>query len=135
MSIQCRTLLALAGLLAIGAAAVAQDGAGTAPRPNDPGRDGAPAAERRPDVMGRIATVSPDGRTITVNAPPRPTAEGQPPPRDARPEPVQVTVTDKTRLLFFGVGDGEAKLTPGLMAMVWLDEGSKDQAGRIRLMK
>jgi hypothetical protein len=85
--------------------------------------------------MGRVVDVSADGRTITVAAPPRPPAGGQPPAPDAKPEEVKVTLGDRTRVLFFGVGDDEALPTPGLMAMVWLEPGSKDQAARVRFMK
>src|SRR5258705_13367758 len=105
-----RTLIVmLGGVLAAGAALFAQDPPAP-PRGNEPpgGRAAAPG-ERRPDVMGRVASVSPDGRSLPINVPPRPAGDGQPPPRDARPEPTQVTVTDRTKVLFFGVGDGEAR--------------------------
>jgi hypothetical protein len=36
---------------------------------------------------------------------------------------------------FFGVGEDQARPAPGLMAMVWLADGSKDQAARVRFMK
>jgi hypothetical protein len=124
--------LALAGLT------VAATGIGFAQNPPAPAPGGGqrvPAAERRPDLQGRVTAISPDGRTLTVNALPRPAADGQPPARDARPEPAQVIVTDRTQVLFFGVGENEAKLAPGLMAVVWLEEGSKDQAARVRLMR
>jgi hypothetical protein len=99
------------------------------PRPGDR----APAADRRPDVMGRITAVSPDGRTLTVVAPPtRPGAADQP---AARPEPATVQLTDRTVSLFFGVPEGEAHPAQGMMAMVWLEPGSKDQAARVRFMK
>jgi hypothetical protein len=136
MSARRRSLIVmLGGALVAGAVAFAQDQPAP-PRGNEPagGRDAA-AAERRPDVMGRVAAVSPDGRTLTINVPPRPAGDGQPPPRDARPEPTQVIVTDRTKLLFFGVGDGEARLMPGQMAMVWLADGSRNEAARVRLMK
>src|SRR4051812_22576590 len=92
-----------------------------------PGREGAPPGERRPDVMGRVTAIAPDGKSLTVALPPRP-VDGQPPARDARPETANVALTDKTQLLFFGVGEGEAKPAQGLMAMVWLEENSKDRA-------
>jgi hypothetical protein len=83
--------------------------------------------------MGRVTAVSPDGRTLTITAPPqRPAAGGDQAPR---PEPTTVTVTDRTHLIFFGVAEGEARPTPGQMAMVWLQEGTKDEAARVRLMK
>jgi hypothetical protein len=100
--------------------------------PPRPGEPRAPA-DRRADVMGRVTAVSPDGRTLTILAPPpRPAADQ---PAAPRPEPITVTLTDRTHLMFFGVGEGEAKPAPGLMAMVWLDEGSKDQAARVRFMR
>jgi hypothetical protein len=83
--------------------------------------------------MGRVTSVSPDGRSITV-APPsnRGGPDGQP---GGRPEPVTVVLTDRTQAQYFGVGEGEAKPAAGLMAMVWLDEGSRDQAARVRFMR
>ncbi len=103
------------------------------PRPGDP--RGAASTERRADVMGRITAVSPDGRTLTITAPPQRPAAGGDQAAPPRSEPTTVTLTDRTHLIFFGVAEGEAKPTPGLMAMVWLDEGSKDQAARVRFMK
>jgi hypothetical protein len=124
--------LSLAGL--IGVAALAQTPPGSPPpRPGEPGRE-APQ-ERRADVMGRVTSVSPDGKTLTLSAPPRPGPDGQPPARDARGEQVTVNVTDRTQMSFFGIGEGEARPAPGLMAMVWLDEGSRDQAARVRFMR
>ena len=122
--------LALAGLIAGATLTLAQP----QPRPDDAARPGAAApGERRPDVMGRVATVSPDGKRLTINAPPaRPQNDGQPP---ARPEPTTVNLSDKTQLNFFGVGDNEAKPAPGLMAMIWLEDGSRDQAARVRFMR
>jgi hypothetical protein len=128
--------LSLAGLL--GVAALAQNppgsGAPPLPRPGEPGRDAAPQ-ERRPDVMGRVTNVSQDGRTLTVATAPRPGPDGQPPARDARGEQATVTLNDRTQMVFFGVGGGEARPAVGLMAMVWLDEGSKDAAARVRFMR
>src|SRR5688500_10929472 len=119
--------LTLGGLIAV--AAFAQNPPGSPPpRTGDPaGLDAAPR-ERQADVMGRVATVSPDGRSVTLDTPPRPGPDGQPPARDARGERVTVNLTDRTVVSFFGVGEGEARPAPGLMAMVWLDEGSRDQA-------
>jgi hypothetical protein len=91
--------------------------------------------ERRADLMGRVESVSPDGRTLTLSMPPRPGPDGQPPARDARPEQATVNVGERTQMNFFGVGEGEARPAPGLMAMVWLEEGSRDQAARVRFMR
>lgn len=91
--------------------------------------------EKRADLMGRVTAVAPDGQSLTLSMSPRPGADGQPPARDARPEQVVVTLTDKTKLLFYGVLEGAAHPAAGQMAMVWLEEGSKDQAARVRFMK
>ena len=100
-----------------------------------PGAEGPGAPRQAPaDLMGRVVEVSDDGRTITLAMSPRP-ANNQPPAADTKPEEAKVALTDKTRTLFFGVGDGEARPAPGLMAMVWLEPGSKDQAARVRFMK
>jgi hypothetical protein len=125
---------ALTGLMATQSFAQTQPPRDADPRATDP-RAAAdrPPQERRPDVMGRITAVSPDGRTLTLVSPPtRPGAADQPP---ARSEPATVVLTDRTQSLFFGVSEGEAHPTQGMMAMVWLDAGSKDQAARVRFMK
>src|SRR5438445_5116822 len=91
------------------------------PRPGDLQR--ADPADRRPaepraDIAGRVASVSPDGRSVTVSIQPR-RAEGPraAAPPDARGEQTTFVITDRTQLAFFGVGEGEARPAPGLMAM------------------
>jgi len=116
----------LAAALMAGSIVQAQPAAA---RPGEPGA--APAGEKRPDVMGRVVNVSEDGKTLTLAMPPREGAGA----REARPEEVRIMLSDRTRAAYFGVGDGEAKPAQGLMAMVWLEEGSKDQAARVRFMK
>ena len=128
--------LALTGLMASQTLAQSAPPRDPDPRATDPRVPAAadrPPQDRRPDVMGRITSVSPDGRTLTIVSPPaRPGAPDQPP---ARPEPATIVLNDHTVSLFFGVGEGEARPTQGMMAMVWLDPGSKDQAARVRFMK
>lgn len=94
-------------------------------------RDGQ-TQEKRADLMGRVTAVSPDGHSLTLSMAPRPAADGQPP---ARGEEAVVILNDKTKMLFFGVTDGRAHPEAGQMAMVWLEEGTKDQASRVRFMK
>src|SRR5204863_1003635 len=125
--------LAFWGLAVVPSLALAQ--VPPAARPGDVPRAAAPAGERRSDLMGRVTEVSPDGRSVTIAMSSRPPAEGQPPPRDARPESATFTLSDRTEMAFFGVGEGEARPAPGLMAMVWLEEGSKDRAARVRFMR
>lgn len=91
--------------------------------------------EKRADLMGRVTAVSPDGHSLTLSMAPRPGPDGQPPARDAQGEQAVVILSDKTKMLFFGVTDGRAHPEAGQMAMVWLEEGTKDQAARVRFMK
>src|SRR5436190_23996156 len=116
--------IALAGSLAIAAVAFAQNQSTPyPPRGADAPRAENPSRDKRADLMGRVATVSPDGRSITLSMTPRSAPEAQPPPRDARPEQATFMLTDHSQVSFFGIGEGEAKPAPGLMAMVWLEEG------------
>jgi hypothetical protein len=122
------TLVATA-LLAVPTFSQAQE------QPRDPNRAAdiaRPSDQPRADIMGRVTTISPDGKILTLTPAPRPGPNGEPP---ARPQPVNVTLTDKTQTLFFGVGENQAQPTAGQMAMVWLEPGSKDQAARVRFMK
>lgn len=125
---------ALLGLLAL---PTFGDDPGAPPRESRDSRavPDAQPQERRADLMGRVTAVSPDGHSLTLSMPPRPGPDGQPPARDARGEQTVVMLTDKTKLLFFGVTEGHAQPAAGQMAMVWLEENSKDQAARVRFMK
>jgi hypothetical protein len=125
--------LALAATLALSTAALAQQDAPPPDRRDAPDR--AQSQERRADVMGRVTAVSPDGKTLTVTMPPKPPENGQPPTRDLKPEEATVTLSDATRVVFFGVAEGQARPAVGQMAMAWLEEGSKTRAARVRLMK
>jgi hypothetical protein len=102
--------------------------------PGQPGAEPGRPREAPADLSGRVVEVSPDGKTITLATPPR-GQPNQPPAPESKPDEVKVTLSDRTRTLFFGVGDNQAQPTPGLMAMVWLEPGSKDQAARVRFMK
>lgn len=81
--------------------------------------------------MGRVVAVSGDLRTITIAMPPREAQAGA----NARPEEKRINLNERTKMLFFGVGEGEAKPAVGQMAMVWLEQGSSDIAARARFMK
>lgn len=128
-----RTLVmcAVAGLAAL---VMAQQSGPGGQGPAGAGAEGREPSEKKPDLMGRVAGISGTGRQITVVLPPR-GGDGQPITRDAKPEEVRVTLTDKTRQQFFGVEEGEAVPAPGLMVMVWFEEGSRDTAARVRFMK
>jgi RNA polymerase sigma factor (sigma-70 family) len=83
--------------------------------------------ERDPQVFGKVAAVSKDSKTITLELRGR--------GRDEDTPKLDVKITDKTRLAFYGVGPGEAKPAEGLGAQVLLNEGSKDTAAGILFIK
>ena len=81
--------------------------------------------EERPDVQGRVVSVSPDGRTVTVE-----TREG-----DRPGGKVDLRLAPYTQALFYGVDQGGAKPTPDYQVVAWLEKGSRDVPARIRFMK
>ncbi|HKB41786.1 MAG TPA: sigma-70 family RNA polymerase sigma factor [Gemmataceae bacterium] len=79
----------------------------------------------KPDLTGQISAVSSDFRTITLSLPPR--VKGDP------PTSIDIKLTDKTKLSYFGVDSNGENLTVGYVAQVWLVEGSQDTAAGVRL--
>ena len=75
-------------------------------------------------ITGRVTAVAADGKSITVE-----TFRG----RDEEAKKIEVKLTDKTEVIFSGVGPGGAKPTEGYAAMVWTAEGSKDTATKMHL--
>jgi hypothetical protein len=86
-------------------------------------------SRRAPDLMGDVAAVSKGGTTLTL------TLAGQERRRrDEEPKKVDVHTTDKTTLIFDNVTPGQAEIAEGMRALVWLEDGSKDQARRMMLV-
>jgi RNA polymerase sigma factor (sigma-70 family) len=84
---------------------------------------------RRPEVSGRVAKVSPDGKMLTFSIPARGRGD------DATPEKtINVEITDKTVVAYNYIGRGGAKPTEGYDAEVWLERGSMDKAGRVHFL-
>jgi hypothetical protein len=81
--------------------------------------------EERPDVQGRVLSVSPDGRTVTVETRDRDQATGR----------VDLRIAPYTQSLYFGVDRDGARPTPDYQVVAWLEKGSKDTPVRIRYMK
>jgi hypothetical protein len=82
-------------------------------------------AEDQPDLNGIIAAVSNDRRTITMDLPPQIKGDA--------PTSVEIKLTDKTKLVYFGVdGNGETP-TVGYSILVWLAKDSKDTAAAVKL--
>jgi RNA polymerase sigma factor (sigma-70 family) len=75
------------------------------------------------DVIGIVTEVSADEKTITV------ALGGKVKGQDAKT--VTVKIADTTKVLFSGVGPGEAKAHKGYQVSAWLAEKSKDSYARI----
>jgi RNA polymerase sigma factor (sigma-70 family) len=81
--------------------------------------------ENPADVNGIIAAVSDDARTIKVDIPAP--VKGDP------PTTVEIKVTDKTKLSYFGVDSNGENPMVGYTILVWFEEGSKEKAAGVRL--
>jgi RNA polymerase sigma factor (sigma-70 family) len=79
--------------------------------------------EPRVDVMGKVAGVAADGKSLTLSIAPR--------ERGEEPGKVDIKLDDKTDTAYFQVGPDGARPTEGHVARVWLADGSKDTAGKI----
>jgi hypothetical protein len=55
--------------------------------------------------------------------------------RGEEPKRIEVKLTAKSKLMFSGVGPGEAKVTEGLVANVRLVEGSSDTVSQVQFSK
>jgi hypothetical protein len=78
-----------------------------------------------PDLMGRITAVSADGKTITLNPPPK---------KGEKPTGVAVHIQPSTRFQYVNLDKGQQKPAPGLNALVWLQKGTPDRVFGIRLV-
>jgi RNA polymerase sigma factor (sigma-70 family) len=81
------------------------------------GRDGPPA-----DVSGRVVAVANDGKTITL--------EQSPQNRGDEPKRIDIKLGDKTTVAYQNVTADGTKVAEGFQARIWLENGSKDQAGK-----
>jgi hypothetical protein len=78
-----------------------------------------------PDFVGRIVAVSQDRKTITLEVDPKEKGE--------KPTRAEIKLTEKTKLSYFGVDLAGETPSVGYVALVWLVQGSKDNAAGIRL--
>jgi RNA polymerase sigma factor (sigma-70 family) len=109
-----------AGALTIRALAQKPDGA------EPPVQRAEPAStEGLTTVAAPVVKVSPDGKTITLEMP----AEA----RGEEPKRVDIRITDKTEVVYNGVGLNAAKPAEGQHAHVWLKAGSTDTAAKVTL--
>jgi RNA polymerase sigma factor (sigma-70 family) len=78
--------------------------------------------EKQPDIQGYVVAVSPDGKTITVDA----VRE-----RGGKAVRTEVTIGEKTALMYDQVAANKAKPTEGYAASVWTGGAAKGPAARI----
>jgi hypothetical protein len=71
-----------------------------------------------PDRVGTLAAVAPGGKGITLELP----KKGEP------GEKVEIRLAEKSRVLFFNVARGAARMTAGYETRVWLEDNSPDTA-------
>jgi RNA polymerase sigma factor (sigma-70 family) len=83
--------------------------------------------ERWTVLTGKVVAVSKDGKSFTVEEPSK--------VRGEEPKRTEVKLTDKSKVAFFGVGPGEAKVTEGMVAQVRLLDGSSDTASQAMFYK
>src|SRR5262249_50724174 len=82
--------------------------------------------KRTPDVAGRVAAISADGKTLTLEA-------GG---RGEEPKKPEIKLTDKTRIEFSGIlKDAIKTLKVGDQAAVSFAEGSRDTAASIQVQR
>jgi hypothetical protein len=79
----------------------------------------ADARGRRPHVSGKVAGVSKDGKTITLEVPPQ--------RREEEPKKIELKLGARTTTAFHNVGLKGARVVEGLEVQVWYEEGSKDR--------
>jgi RNA polymerase sigma factor (sigma-70 family) len=81
----------------------------------------------RKSVDARVQAVSADGSRLTVES----VSQG----KGGESTRQEIKITAKTRLVFFNVGPGGAKLTEGYHVRGWLVEGSEDTAEELMLSR
>jgi len=86
---------------------------------------GATSELPRPDVVGVVEAVAPDGRVLTLKMPAR-----QP---GAKPIMRQIRLGPETKLRYANLDKNKQKPAPGLIASVWLKPGAIDAAMGVRL--
>jgi RNA polymerase sigma factor (sigma-70 family) len=78
--------------------------------------------EKRPDLYGKVVSVSPNGKQFTVTTAIR---------RGAGNATREVTIGDKTQVIYSQVQVDGTKPTEGYQANVWYAEGSQDTAAKV----
>jgi RNA polymerase sigma factor (sigma-70 family) len=79
--------------------------------------------DKGPDVQGKLLDVKDGGKRFSVEVPSK--DKGSP------PRTVEVTVSDRTHIGYFGVGPDGARPTPGYSVQAWLIGEGKDEAAQV----
>jgi len=75
-----------------------------------------------PDAVGKVVAVADDGKSITL--------EQGSQNRGEEPKRIDIKLGDKTAAVYQNVGSDGTRIVPGLQARIWLEDGSKDRAGK-----
>src|SRR5204862_8043537 len=81
----------------------------------------------RKSASGRITAVSAGGERCTLEIPPA--------GKGGKRTRHEITVLARTRLVFFNVGSGAARLTAGDHVRGWLEESSEDTAEELTVLR
>ena len=82
--------------------------------------------EKHTILQGKVVGVAADGKGLTLEVPPPRDS-----PRGAEPKRVDVKLTDKTNLVYYGIGPAGAKPAEGYGAWVMLEDGSTEAAAQV----
>ena len=96
-----------------------------AEQPQDAGKKTEDQPGKKPDLSGQITAVADGGRRITLELPPA--VKGEP------GKAIDIKLTDRTKVDYFGVDAQGETPTVGYVALVWLVDGSEDTAAGLRL--
>jgi RNA polymerase sigma factor (sigma-70 family) len=83
--------------------------------------------ERWEMLEGKVAAVAADGKSITLEFRSRER-------RDEAPKKVEYKLSDKTNLIFYGVGPDGTRPAEGQIARVYLEDGAKDVAVQVEFI-
>lgn len=74
-------------------------------------------------VRGKVVSIAKEFKGVTLEMPAK--------ERGAEPPKMEIKISAETKLIFNGVGPGEARISDGHLAQVWLEDGSTDTAAVI----
>src|SRR5204863_6461681 len=81
--------------------------------------------DRAPESSGKVLNITKDGKTLTLETPPK--------ERGEEPGKIDIKIAPATKVVFFNVIAGGDEISEGQLARVWLEGNSKDTADTIIL--